>query len=77
MPMHKLHLMLWFLYSQTLENYLHVRKPARNVHLKIYNTREMYVYVTYRTKKLFLNFVWLIYLYYCILAHPLFTDKFT
>ena len=59
------------------KKYVHVRQRARNVHLKIYDMQEMYVHVTYRTNKWFLNFFWLIiYLYFCILARRLLTVRF-
>ena len=55
-----------------LENCVHVCNRARNVHLNIYDAHKMYVYVTCMNK-LFLNFVWLIYLCFSILAYRLFT----
>ena len=36
----------------------------------------MYVHVKCRTKKWFLNFVWLMYIYFCILGYRLFTIQF-
>ena len=53
-----------------------VCKHAWNRHVKISKPHKTYVHVTCCINKLFLNFVWLICLYYCILAYYLFTVRF-
>ena len=55
---------------------MHVYKRAHNAHVKIYGTHKMYVLVTYCVNKPFLNFVWLIYLDFWILAYCVFTIPF-
>ena len=53
-----------------------VCKRACKVHVKIYDAYEIYANLTYRTKKWFLNFIWLICLYFCISTDLLFTGRF-
>ena len=61
---------------QAWENYMHICKRVCNVLVKIYHVYVMYMRITYPTNKLFLNFVWLIYLHFLILAHLLLTFCF-
>ena len=46
-----------------------VPKWARNMHIKIYDANKIYVHITYQASKWFLNFLWLLYLYFCISAY--------
>ena len=52
---------------------MHVRKRARNLHVKIYDEHQMYMFATYRTSKWFSSFVSSIHLYFYILAYRLLT----